>query len=99
MQVPRSAGLLATLAATLAVAGCGSSPGTQVPFGGLPPETPPPSTVQSAYPNVFDTPPPRETKLATEQEQAAIEAELAAIRNKLNTQAGALEKEQGGKRR
>jgi hypothetical protein len=88
----RFTGIL-TLAGALAVTGCGSSPGTQVPFGGLPPEAPPASTAQPAYPNVYDVPPARETKLATEQEQAAIEAELAAIRDKLNKQAGTLEKD------
>ena len=94
----RIAAILLCLTAMFAVAGCGSLPGTQTPFGGLPPEAPPRAAVQSPYPNVYDLPPPRETKLATEQEQTAIEAELVAIRNKLNAQADTPEK-QSGKRR
>jgi hypothetical protein len=93
MQAERFAGVLLTLVATLAVAGCGSSLGTQAPFGGPPPEALPRAAVQPAYPHVYDTPPARENKLATEQEQAAIEAELAALRKKLNARADALERE------
>jgi hypothetical protein len=99
MQGGRFAGVLLTVVAPFAVAGCGSSLGTQVPFGGLPPESPPRAAVQPAYPHVYDTPPPRETKLATAQEQAAIEAELAALRKKVNARADALEREETGSRR
>ena len=99
MQAERFAGTLLTLVASLAVAGCGSSLGTQMPFGGLPSEAPPRAAVQPAYPHVYDTPPPRETRLATEKEQMAIEAELAALRKKVNARADALEREETGSRR
>lgn len=100
MQAERFAGmLLLALAAAVAVAGCASSLGTQLPFGGLPPDAPSRAAVQPAYPQVYDIPPARETKLATEQEQAAIEAELAALRKKLNARADALEREGAGSRR
>jgi len=95
MPVSRLMSTPLALVAALGIAGCGSSVGTRVPTwaGGLPPEAPAPAAVQAVFPDVHDIPPPRPAKLITEQEQARIEAELAAIRTKMNTQAGTLQKE------
>jgi hypothetical protein len=43
---------------------------------------------------VHDVPPPRAARLISEEEQAKLEAELAAIRNRMNTQAGGSQREQ-----
>jgi hypothetical protein len=67
-------------------------------LGGPPADAPPRAAEQAPFPNVYDTPPPRPAKLATEEEQAKIEAELTAIRNKVNAQADALEKERTRRR-
>jgi hypothetical protein len=82
------------LAAAFGMSACGSV-GTQIPpsLGGLPPEAPPRPAVQSQFPNVYDTPPVRPAKLMSEQEQAKTEAELAAVRNRVNATAEALQKE------
>ena len=89
------------LAAALGVAGCGSSVGTQVPAwaGGLPPDAPQRGTARPQFPDVYDIPPRRPTRLMTEQEQASIEAELIAARNRVNRQADALERENADERR
>jgi hypothetical protein len=82
------------LAAALAVAGCGSVPGTTpVAIGSLPPDAPPAPAEPAPFPNVYDVPPARPAKLMTEDEQARVEAELTALRKKVDSRADALEKE------
>jgi hypothetical protein len=86
---------LLAFTAALGLMGCGSSLGTQIPpsAGGLPPGAPAQAAVQPPFPNVYVVPPPRPTKLITEEEQARLEAELTAIRSKVNAQAGVSESE------
>ena len=96
-----SARLLATLlvlAAAPGLAGCGASTGTQPQpwIGGLPPDAPPRAAIQPPFPDVYDVPARRPTKLMSEQEQARTQAELGALRHKVNTQADALERERTG---
>ena len=100
MPISRLLGPPLALVATLGVGGCGSSIGTSVPpwAGGVPPGAPQRAEVQAPYPNVQDPPVPRPTKLISEPEQARIEAELMAIRNKNNAQSGAPQKERTGSR-
>lgn len=90
MCIPRLLSPALALFAALGMAGCGSSLGTQIPHsaGGLPPDAPPGPAVQQPSPDVYDVPPPRPTKLISEEEQAKLEAELTAVRNKVNAQAG-----------
>lgn len=101
MLVPRLLGMPLVLSAVLAIAGCGSSVGTGIPpwAGGMPPDAPARAAVPAPYPNVYDIPPGRPTKLISESEQARIEAELAAIRSRVSAQANALEKEQTGEKK
>jgi hypothetical protein len=100
MPVSRLLGPPLALATVLGVGGCGSSIGTSVPpwAGGVPPEAPQRAEVQAPYPNIQDSPVPRPTKLISETEQAKIEAELTAIRNKTSAQSGASQKERTGSR-
>jgi hypothetical protein len=94
MALYQALGVPLLLAMTLGAAGCGSV-GTQIPTwaGGLPPEAPQRPAAQGQFPNVHDTPPPRPGKLMSEQEQAKTEAELAAIRRRVNARTDALQKE------
>jgi hypothetical protein len=89
MSVRRVLGPPLALAALFGLAGCGgASLGTNVPTwaGGLPADAPSGAAEQPPFPNVYDTPPARPTRLMSEQEQAKTEAELAAIRNKVEGQ-------------
>jgi hypothetical protein len=80
---------LAALASLLALAGagCTSNPGASIPTwaGGEPEGLPPrPPATASSFPDVHDLPPPRPTKLMSEREQTRLEAELTALRKRVN---------------
>jgi hypothetical protein len=47
----------------------------------LPPRPP---TTAASFPDVHDLPPPRPTKLMSEREQTRLEAELTALRKRVN---------------
>ena len=102
MPVARLSGLVLTLGAAMAAAGCGSVPGstgTPTAFGSPPPNAPAAPAEQPPFPHVYDQPPPRPAKLITEEEQARLEAELTALRKRVNGRADALEKEKIGDNR
>ena len=100
MVLSRLIGAPILLATALAVAGCGSVPGTTpVAIGSLPPDAPARPAEQAPFPNVYDAPPARPAKLMTEEEQARLEAELTALRKRVNSRADALEKEKVGDNR
>jgi hypothetical protein len=73
------------LTAALSAAGC-ANVGTTVPVwaGGEPAGLPARSAEPANFPNVHDLPPPRATKPVSEAEQARIEAELTALRKRVN---------------
>jgi len=100
MHLSRLIGVSLALAAALMATGCGSVPGTTpAAIGGLPPGAPPQPTEQPPFPFVYDLPPARPAKLITEQEQARLEAELTALRRRVNIRGDAIEKERiGGNR-
>lgn len=100
MPLPRSFGISLAFAAALGSAGCGSVAGVNGSglIGDLPPEAPAREAVQAPYPDIYATPPPRDAKLVSESEQARIEAELAASRQKVQAQAEALRRERIGSR-
>lgn len=56
-------------------------------LGGLPEGVPPRPETPPAYMAVQDAPPPRDTKKMTPEERAKFEAELAASRTQITTQA------------
>lgn len=89
MTVPGRKQALAAFASLLALAGggCTSNPGTSIPTwaGGEPEGLPPPPPTTSSFPEVHDLPPPRPTKLMSEQEQTRLEAELTALRKRVNS--------------
>lgn len=88
------------LAAALAVAGCGSVPGTTpIAIGSLPADAPARPAEQAPFPNVYDEPPARPAKLMTEEEQTRLQAELTALRKRVNSRADGLEKEKLGDNR
>lgn len=101
MPFPRHLTVPLALAAALAIAGCGSSIGSQVPTwaGGASRDVPQRTPAQPTFPDIHHSPPARPTKLISEQEQARIQAELAAIRDKVNAQSGALQKQRTGTNR
>jgi hypothetical protein len=74
---------IAALAAALAVGGCSTAIDV-IPawVGGEPTGTPERPLTSAEYPPVNDRPPPRETKLITQQEQGKLESELTAARAK-----------------
>ena len=78
---------LLALPAALSAAGC-TSPGTGLPAwaGGEPAGLPAPPATPTSYPDVHDMPPPRATKPMSEAEQARIEGELTALRNRINAE-------------
>jgi hypothetical protein len=63
------------------VAGC-SLPIGDLPVVGLPENTPPRPETPAAYLPVHDIPAPRDTVVLTPEEQARIERELAAARDR-----------------
>jgi hypothetical protein len=75
-------------ATALAASGCASNFGTSIPAwaGGEPPGLPAaaPESTTANYPNVYDVPPPRPTKLMSQDQATRTEAELAALRKKVN---------------
>lgn len=88
---------LAALVLALGLAaglGACSSTMSQLPteMGGLPPGTPQQPAAPAAYPYVHDMPPPRNDVTMTKEEQKKAEAELMALRERQEQQAGALEK-------
>jgi hypothetical protein len=76
------------LAGTLMLSSCanttnmGNDLGNELPtaIGGLPQGTPERPQAAPAYPAVHDMPPPRNTKVMTEEEKKRAEAELAVMR-------------------
>jgi len=58
----------------------------------MPPGTPERPTAPAGYPYVHDMPPPRNDVTMTKEEQKKAEAELMALRERQEQQAGALEK-------
>jgi len=96
MPVLRLSGALLAFSASLVVAGCGSSVSTGVPTwaGGLPQDAPARAAAPPVFPDVYDVPPPRATRPMTAEEQAKLQAELTALRRRVNAQADALERQQ-----
>jgi hypothetical protein len=94
MRLRRLLDVPLVLAAALAAAGCGSVPGANpAMIGSLPPDAPAAPAEQRPFPHVYDIPPARPAKLITEEEQARLEAELTALRRRVNSRADALEKD------
>jgi hypothetical protein len=60
--------------------------------GGLPAGTPERPVAPAAYPAVHDMPPPRQDTILTEEEQKQATAELSALRERQERQAGAAAK-------
>lgn len=80
------------MAAALSATGCSSNPGTSLPVwaGGEPPGLPPKTAdAPTNYPNVQALPPARPTKPVSEAEQNRLEAELNALRKRVNAESGA----------
>jgi hypothetical protein len=72
------------IAATGALAGCGSMVADHLPTaaGGLPDGTPQRPTGQAVYPAVHDMPPPRSNTLLSDAEQKKLEDDLVAARKR-----------------
>lgn len=70
------------LALALGTAGCSTSAIDSIPAwaGGEPEGAPQRPATEMQYPPVNDRPPPHDTKIVSEEEQAKIERELAAAR-------------------
>jgi hypothetical protein len=73
------------LAGTLVLSSCtnfGNNLGNELPtaIGGMPQAAPERAETAPAYPAVHDMPPPRNTKVLTEEEKKRAEAELAVMR-------------------
>jgi hypothetical protein len=103
MLVCRLFGLSVAVPAMLVVAGC-AAPGVQAPppswVASVPADAPPRPAVLPPFPDLYEQPPSRATRLMSEQEQAEVEAQLNAARTKVDAQADALQKERaGGSRR
>ena len=60
--------------------------------GGLPENAPERAAVQPEFPAVHDMPPARDTKPLTAEERKKLEAELAAARDKQETETGTAKK-------
>jgi hypothetical protein len=93
---PRIALKLAlALSLGLAAAACSSTAIDGIPgwAGGEPAGAPPRLATELQYPPVNDRPPPRETHIVSEEEQARIERELAAARDTQARQAAQVRKE------
>jgi hypothetical protein len=82
------AGSVLVLAGALLLSSCanmtdvGNKLGSEMPtmVGGLPQGTPERPQAPPAFPAVHDMPPPRNTKVMTEEEKKRAEAELAGMR-------------------
>jgi hypothetical protein len=87
---------LLVLTAALSAAGCANI-GTTVPVwaGGEPAGVPARSVEPANYPNVHDLPPPRATKPVSEAEQARMEADLIALRKRVNAEGNTSTRERG----
>ncbi|RTL48637.1 MAG: hypothetical protein EKK40_17185 [Bradyrhizobiaceae bacterium] len=83
---PAAAG--AVLAAGLLMCAC-SMPLTDAPLLGLPENIPPRPETPAAYLPVHDMPAPRSAPVLTPEEQARIEKELAAARDRQNAKTNA----------
>jgi hypothetical protein len=92
---------ISVLLAALPVAGCESNLGTRVPpwAGGEPPGLPPATATATDYPNVYDVPPKRRTKLISEAEQSKLRAELDALRNHVTAEDEAAQREKASEQR
>jgi hypothetical protein len=64
--------------------------------GGEPPGAPQRLATELQYPPVNERPPPRDTKVVTEEEQAKIERELAAARDVQAKKAAQVKKDRAG---
>ena len=81
-------GLMLALAGALMLSSCanttnmGNNLGTELPtaIGGMPATAPEPPQTAPEFPAVHDMPPPRNTKVMTEEEKKRVEAELALMR-------------------
>jgi hypothetical protein len=91
----------AALAIGFAGSGCTGNPATTVPVwaGGEPQGLPPPPAEPGQFPNVYDMPPARPTKPISEAEQKRLEADLTALRKRVNPAGDAAEKTSGAKPR
>jgi hypothetical protein len=92
---------ISVLLAALPMAGCGSNLGTSVPTwaGGEPPGLPPATAATADYPNVYDVPPKRRTKLISEAEQTKLQADLNALRNHVSAEGDAAQREKASEQR
>ena len=77
----RSFALAVAVLAVCTLGGC-SLPVADLPVVGLPANTPPRPETPAAYLPIHDMPPPREDTLLTPEQQAEIEKELAAARDR-----------------
>ena len=86
------------LVLALASAGCSSSVIDAIPAwaGGEPPGTPQRLATELPFPAVNERPPPRDTKVVSEEEQAKIERDLAAAREAQAKQAAQVKKDRAG---
>jgi hypothetical protein len=78
-------------AASLILAGCAvGTIGDRLPAatGGLPQGTPQRPETPAPYPAVHDLPPPRSTKVLTDEEQKKLEEDLVATRKRTANPAG-----------
>ena len=82
----------------LSAAGCSSASVDSIPHwaGGEPPGAPRRLATELEYPAVNERPPPRDTKVVTEEEQAKIERELAAARDAQAKKAAQAKKDRAG---
>ena len=89
MRSIRSALAIGVSLAILTSAGCSSSAIDSIPdwAGGIPVGTPERPIQAAEFPPVNERPPPRDTKLITEEEQTKLERELAAARARQAVQA------------
>lgn len=92
MAIRRLMRLLLAFSLALAVAACAGNLGRQLPTwaGGEPAAAPTPTTPATAqparYPNVYDLPPPRPTKLISDKQQVQDEEELSTLQQKLKSE-------------
>jgi hypothetical protein len=87
-------GLVLALAVAPVLAGCSTTLADRLPGGvGLPANAPArPMAANYGYPAVHDMPPPRATEPLTDAEQLRLERDLENARDRLDSEADALEK-------
>ena len=77
----RACSAIALIVVSAALGGC-SVPFADLPVVGLPANTPPRPETQAEYPAVHDMPSPRRDAVLAPDEQAKIEKDLIAARNR-----------------